>query len=193
RALDECAKAGVSRAVVNLHYRGEMIREALQDRREPEILLSEETEILETGGGIIKALPHLGADPFFTMNADAVWIGARPLPRLAGAWRTGMDALLHLAPVSSAKGYTRAGDFFMDADHRLTRRGDRTSAPYVFTGAQIIRPEAFADAPGGAFSLNVIWDKLLAAGRLYGVAHDGEWVDVGTPEGLRLAEEAVRG
>ncbi|MEL7464243.1 MAG: nucleotidyltransferase family protein [Pseudomonadota bacterium] len=191
RALDECAAAGVSRAVVNLHYLGDMIRKALHERVMPAIVFSEETEILETGGGVANASPLLGEAPFFTMNADAVWTGMRPLPQLSSDWRDGIDALLLLAPVERAIGYTRAGDFFAGDDGGLTRRGDKARAPYVYTGAQIIRPEAFADAPDGAFSLNVIWDRLIAEGRIGAVVHDGEWVDVGTPDGLCLAERAV--
>lgn len=188
RTLDECVKAGVSRAVVNTHYRGDMIEGALASRDDLKIIISEETEILETGGGIAKALPFLGAKPFFSVNSDAIWTGPRPLPTLMSEWREDMGALLHLTPRENAIGYTRDGDFFMDVTGRLTRRVGASKAPFVFTGAQVIRPEVFVNAPSGAFSLNVIWDQLIASGRLFGVVHQGAWVDVGTPEGLRLAE-----
>lgn len=190
-ALEHCVAAGVEKVVVNLHYLGDQIRAALAERRSPEISFSEETEILETGGGVVRALPLLGEDPFFTMNSDAVWTGDPPLSILANEWRDGMGALLHLVARERAIGYSRKGDFFLADDGRLTRRGDSPTAPFVFTGAQIITPEAFANAPQGAFSTNVIWDVLIAEGRLFGVVHDGEWVDVGTPEGLRLAEVAL--
>ncbi|MEM7522401.1 MAG: nucleotidyltransferase family protein [Pseudomonadota bacterium] len=192
-ALDAAAAAGVSRAVVNLHYRGDQIRRHLAGRRRPEIVFSEEPEILETGGGIVRALPLLGPAPFFSLNADAIWTGAAPLPTLAAAWRGGrMDALLHLARREDAVGHAGRGDFFRSDDGGLSRRGEAATAPYVFTGAQIIAPEAFVGAPRGAFSTNVVWDRLIARGRLFGVAHDGSWIDVGSPAGLALAEEALR-
>lgn len=191
-ALDHLAAAGVRRAVVNLHHLGAMIRAHLAERATPEIVFSEEAELLETGGGVAKALPLLGPRPFYVMNADAVWTGPPPLPPLAAMWDgERMGALLHLARRQDAIGYTRGGDFRLGADGRLTRRGGAAAAPYVFTGAQIVAPEAFADAPAGAFSTNLVWDRLIAAGRLFGVVHGGAWVDVGTPEGLRLAGEAL--
>lgn len=191
-ALDHLAAAGVARAVVNLHYRGAQIRAHLADRTAPEIVFSEEAEILETGGGAALALPLLGPDAFYTMNADAVWTGPAPLPALAAGWDgTRMAARLLLVPREAAIGHAGAGDFFMDETGKLTRRGSAPAAPYVFTGAQIISPEAFKDAPPGAFSTNLIWDRLIAEGRLFGAVHGGGWVDVGTPEGLRLAEDAL--
>ena len=189
--LDHCAAAGVERAVVNLHYLGNQIRTAISDRRAPEIVFSEETEILETGGGTARALPLLGDNPFYSLNSDSIWTGAPPLATLTAGWRAGAGALLHLVRRDRAIGYSRAGDFFMAEDGRLTRRGEASAAPLVFTGAQIIAPGSFEGAPQGAFSTNLIWDRLIAKGRLFGVVHDGGWVDVGTPEGLRLAEEAL--
>lgn len=187
-ALDDLAAAGVRRAVVNLHYLGEMIRDHLAGRTEPEIVFSEEAEILETGGGIAQALPLLGARPFYTVNADAIWTGPRPLPRLAEGWDgAAMSARLLLVPREAAANHAGKGDFFMDEAGRLTRRGSAPGAPFVFSGAQIVDPAAFADAPAGAFSTNLIWDRLIGEGRLFGVAHEGGWVDVGSPEGLSLA------
>jgi MurNAc alpha-1-phosphate uridylyltransferase len=191
-ALDHVAAAGIARAVVNLHYLGGQIREHLGARTAPEVIFSEEAEILETGGGIVQALPLLGPSPFVTVNSDAIWTAPDPLAVLMAAWDPArMDAVLHLVPREAAIGYTRAGDFFCDADGRLTRRGNRSDAPYVFTGAQMITPEAFAGAPEGAFSTNIIWDRLIARGRLFGVVQAGSWVDVGTPDGLLLAEKAL--
>lgn len=190
-ALDACADAGVTQAVVNLHYRGDQIRAALAGRTAPEVLYSEEPDILETGGGVVRALPLLGRAPFFTLNSDAVFTGAAPLPALARGWRDGMGALLLLVPRASAIGHAGAGDFFMDDAGRIARRGEAATAPYVFTGAQIITPEAFAAAPKGAFSTNLIWDRLIGEGHAFGVVHRGDWVDVGTPEGLALAERAL--
>lgn len=191
-ALDRAAEGGAEQVVVNLHYRAEMLRAHLAGRAG--VVFSDETgALLETGGGVRKALPLLGPAPFFVLNSDAVWTGAAPLPALARAWREeAMDAVLLLVRAEDARGYTRSGDFFVE-DGAPVRRGDRPRAPYVYTGAQIIRPEAFADTPEGAFSTNLVWDRLLAAGRLGAVVHEGAWVDVGTPEGLEEAERAVAG
>ncbi|WP_340107961.1 nucleotidyltransferase family protein [Pikeienuella sp. HZG-20] len=191
-ALDHLAAAGVARAVVNLHYLGAQIRRHLAGRTAPEVVFSEEAGILETGGGVALALPLLGPEPFYTMNSDAIWTGPAPLPALAAGWDGArMAARLLLVPRAAAIGHAGAGDFFMDEAGGLTRRGAAQTAPFVFTGAQIIAPGAFKDAPEGAFSTNLIWDRLIGEGRLFGVAHAGGWVDVGTPEGLRLAEEAL--
>ncbi len=194
-ALDHAVAAGVRRAVVNLHYLGGMIRDHLAGRAAPEILFSDEQpEILDTGGGIAQALPLLGATPFYAINSDAIWVGANPLAVLAAAWDPArMDALLLLVPRGQARSYTRPGDFFLSVEGDVpTRRGDGETAPLVYTGAQIIAPGAFADAPKGAFSLNLVWDALLARGRLAAVTYPGGWVDVGTPAGLAEAEAALR-
>lgn len=190
-ALDHLAAVGVGRAVVNLHHLGGMIRSHLAGRTAPLIEFSEEAAILETGGGVAQALPLLGPEPFYCMNADAIWTGPAPLPALSGAWDGGrMGALLLLVAREDAVSHAGPGDFFVDAAGRLTRRGAATSAPFVFTGAQIIAPGAFAGAPEGAFSTNLVWDRLIGEGRLFGAVHRGGWVDVGTPAGLRLAERA---
>ena len=191
RTLDICVDAGVRRAVVNLHYRGDQIRAALAARSDIEIAFSEEEEILETGGGVAAALDMLGDAPFYTLNSDAVWTGPSPLRALANAWRDEDGALLNLVARENAVGYVRQGDFSLGEDGGLVRRGNAPAAPYVYTGAQIISPNAFADAPSGAFSMNVIWDALRAEGRLRGARHAGRWVDVGTPEGLTLAAREI--
>lgn len=192
-ALDRCAEAGVERAVVNLHWRAEKLRAHLAGRERPSVVFSDETErLLETGGGVRRALPLLGPGPVWVLNSDAVWTGAAPLPPLAAAWDDArMDALLQLAPRERALAYDRAGDFFLGPDGRPERRGAREAAPYVYGGVQIIRTEAFADWPEEPFSTNLVWDRLLAAGRLFAVVHDGGWVDVGTPAGLAAAEAAL--
>lgn len=190
-ALDRCKEGGARRAVVNLHYLGAQIRTHLAGHHDIQVEFSEETEILETGGGLAHAAPLLGDNPIYTINSDAIWTGAAPLPQLADAWDGArMDALLLLVRRENALGYTRAGDFFED-DGVLARRGGAPVAPYVYSGAQIFKPDALIDAPKGAFSLNVIWDEMLAKRRLFGVIYDGGWVDVGTADGLALAEEAL--
>ena len=189
--LDILAAAGVGHAVVNLHYLGVQIRDHLASRTVPPVTFSEEQpEILDTGGGVTQALPDLGPEPFLTINSDAIFHGANPVEVLASAWRPEtMDALLLLVPVDRAISYTRAGDFFLEQDAGTPRRRDAAaSAPYVFAGAQIIRPEAYKDPPQGAFSNNLIWDRLLTEGRLSAVVYPGRWADVGTAEGLSAAE-----
>lgn len=192
--LDRAAEAGVRQAVVNLHYLGQMIRDHLAARASPEIRFSDEQpEILETGGGIVRALPLLGAGPFYAVNSDAVWAGPNPFGVLAGAWDpAAMDVLLLLVPRAAAAGYARAGDFFLDGG-LPRRRADEAAAPYVYTGAQIVAPEVFAGAPSGPFSMNLIWDAEIARGRVRAVVYPGAWVDVGTPEGLAAASEVLAG
>lgn len=194
-ALDRCAEAGVSRAVVNLHYLGDAIRAHLASRTRPAIAFSEERpDILETGGGAVAALPLLGPAPFYTVNSDAIWTGPAPLPALAACWAPErMDALLLLVARESAVAYSRPGDFDLDLQGRPLRRGDAAQAPFVYTGAQIVAPAAFESAPAGAFSMNLIWDRLLARGRLFAIVHRGGWVDVGTPDGLEAAGAALAG
>jgi MurNAc alpha-1-phosphate uridylyltransferase len=136
-------------------------------------------------------LPKARTVPFFVCNADIIWLdGARPaLIRLAEAWDAArMDALLLLEPVGRAFGYEGPGDFFRADDGRLQRRGDAPNAPFVFTGVQILHPRLFADAPNGAFSLNILYDRAQATRRLFGLVHDGDWLHIGTPETLTAAE-----
>ena len=193
-ALDTAAAAGAARAVVNLHYLGDQIRAHLAGRTAPAVAFSDETpEILDTGGGVVQALPLLGPGAFFALNSDAVFAGRNPLGVLAGAWQPArMDALLLLVPIGRARAYTRAGDFFLDTDSGAPRRrGSAAQAPLVFSGAQILSPRALDDAPGGAFSLNLVWDRLIGAGRLAAVTYPDEWIDVGTPEGLAVAERTL--
>lgn len=193
-AIGRAAEAGVGRVVVNLHHKAAMLRRHLAGARKPEVVFSDEgAALLETGGGVRKALPLLGPEPFFVLNSDAIWTGGAPLRDLAAAWDGAeMDALLLLVRAEDAVAYTRAGDFLLDAEGAPVRRGHRSAAPYIYTGAQIIRPEAFAETPEGAFSANLVWDRLLAAGRLRAVVHRGSWVDVGTPEGLAAADAVLR-
>lgn len=193
-ALDHVAAAGARRAVVNLHYLGDRIRTHLAGRAVPEVLFSEEQPlVLETGGGIVQALPLLGPVPFYLVNSDAVWAGPEPLPILAAAWDPGrMDALLLLVPRTRARGYTRPGDFFLAAEGASPGwRGTRHTAPMVYSGAAILDPRVFAGVAPGSFPL---WDALRPRwGRVAAVTYPGQWVDVGTPAGLAEAETALAG
>jgi MurNAc alpha-1-phosphate uridylyltransferase len=199
RALDQLTAAGVSRRVVNTHYLAEKVAAHLRARQRDEgvtaeIAVSHEPDLLDTGGGVVKALPLLGDKPFFVVNGDILWRdGAEPaLRRLAARWDDGaMDALLLVHPREQAIGYDGPGDFRLQADGTLARR-DADLAPFVFTGVQILSPRLFAGAPVGAFSLNRLYDRAAAAGRLRGLVHTGQWFHIGTPDGLRLAEDRLR-
>ncbi|MEX2616023.1 MAG: nucleotidyltransferase family protein [Alphaproteobacteria bacterium] len=189
RVLDHLEADGVDRIVVNTHYMGEMITEHLS--RRSGIILSPEVDLLETGGGVRHALPHLGDDPFYVINSDAVW-GNGPTPalrRLAAAWRDEtMDALLLLQRMVAVAGTSGRGDFFLDPLGRVRRRDSREIAAFLFAGVQILHPRLFAGSPEGAFSLNRLYDAAAATNRLHGIVHDGEWYHVGTPEQLLQAE-----
>lgn len=197
RCLDRLVEAGVKRAVVNIHWLGGQIRDHLAQRRDIAITISDESDLLlETGGGIARTLPLLGDAPFFAVNADLIWRDEKEpaLLRLARAFDPArMDALLLVQPRENATGHSGPGDFAMAADGQLARRGDRPTAPYVFTGVQILQPHLFRDVPTGPFSLNLIYDRVIAAGRLHGLAHRGLWMDVGNHEGLAAAEALLGG
>jgi MurNAc alpha-1-phosphate uridylyltransferase len=193
--LDRLAAAGVGRAVVNVHYLADMIERHLKDRTRPQIVISDERDkLLNTGGGVVKALAALGREPFFHVNSDTIWIdGVKPnLERLAEAFDPAtMDALLLLAPVSTSIGYPGRGDFTMAPDGRLTRRGERDTVPFVYAGAAILRPELFKNAPAGAFSLTTLFQRAEAVDRLHGLRLEGVWMHVGTPEAIKDAEAAI--
>jgi len=192
RVLDHLDRAGAGRKVVNLHWLGETIRSHLDGRRD--IVFSEEPDLLETGGGVAKALPLLGAAPFYVCNADILWTdrGEQALSRLARVFDPDrMDGLLLLQPVETAFGYDGQGDFHLDRDGRLTRRGPGETTPFLFAGVQILHPRLFDGHPGGAFSLNLLYDKAIATDRLFGIAHDGRWYHIGTPSALAEAENLL--
>lgn len=195
RALDHVAKAGVTEIVVNTHWLAERIRAHLAGR--PGITLSHEDELLETGGGVAKALPHLGEQPFYVVNSDIIWSdgGVTPaLTRLAEAWdESRMDALLLLQRTATATGYDGRGDFFLDSSGVPRRPKPFEVAPLLFSGVQILSPRLFRDAPSGKFSLNVLYNRALDDGRLFGIVHDGRWFHVGTPEALPEVERALDG
>jgi N-acetyl-alpha-D-muramate 1-phosphate uridylyltransferase len=191
-ALDRIFRVGVTRVVVNTHYRAEVIHRHLAGRSG--VVISYEAERLETGGGVLRALSNFDGKPFFVVNSDAVWLdGSVPaLSRLAAAWdEKTMDALLLVQPVGMATGYDGPGDYHRAADGRLRRRGPDETAPYLFAGVQILHPRLFEGAPGGAFSLNLLYDKAQAAGRLFGLEHDADWFHVGTPEDLARTEDIL--
>jgi MurNAc alpha-1-phosphate uridylyltransferase len=193
--LDRLADAGVERAVVNVHYLADAIERHLADRRAPAIAISDERgQLLETGGGVVKALPLLGPAPFFLINSDTIWIDSvKPnLLRLAEAFDPDrMDALLLLAPTTTSIGYGGRGDYAMAASGRLERRGERAVVPFVYTGTAIFVPELFAGAAEDRFSLTRLFDRAEEAGRLHGLRLEGVWMHVGTPDAIAQAEAAL--
>jgi MurNAc alpha-1-phosphate uridylyltransferase len=194
--LGRLAAAGVETAVVNVHYLPDQLEAHLANRRglPPKTVVSDERGVLlDTGGGTKRALPLLGRGPFFIHNADSVWSeGASPaLSRMLKKWNpAAMDCLLLLAPAATSIGYAARGDFSMTGDGRLTRRGPDEVVPFAFAGVSLCDEGLFKDAPDGRFSLNTLWDRSLAKGRLYGIRLDGRWMHVGTPDALAEAEAA---
>jgi len=193
--LDKLADAGVETAVVNVHYLADMIEKKLAARKKPRIVFSDERRlILNTGGGIAKALPLLGNAPFYLVNSDTMWIdGVRDnLTRLAENFDPArMDALLLLAPSAGSTGYSGRGDFAMTSDGRLHSRAEREVVPFVYAGVAILSPVLFKGAPDGAFSLTRLFDRAAEADRLHGLRLDGLWMHVGTPDAIGLAEQAI--
>lgn len=184
-ALSFCEARGVSRIVVNTHYKADAMARYFAGR---DVTLSrEEPDILETGGGLRHALPLLNPGPLFTLNTDAVWDGPNPLDGLVEAWDPAkMDALLMCVPHERTRGHRGAGDFSRDAAGRLHRTGE-----LVYTGVQIINPRGIEEIGEAAFSLNVLWNQFAAKGRLHGAIYPGQWCDVGTPAGISEAENMV--
>jgi MurNAc alpha-1-phosphate uridylyltransferase len=193
--LDRLADAGVAEAVVNVHHMADAIEKHLKDRTRPKIVISDERgELLDTGGGVVKALKALGDTPFFHVNSDTIWIeGVTPnLGRLAAMFDPAeMDAVVLLAATATSIGYDGRGDFVMAPDGRLKRRAEREVAPFVYAGAAVLSPALFADAPKGAFSLNRMFDRAIDAGRLFGLRLEGTWMHVGTPAAIKAAEAAI--
>lgn len=197
-ALDRIEEAGIRRTIVNVHYLADAIEAHLKSRARrtgAEYVISDERALLlETGGGLVKALPLLGDRPFLCANSDNLWINGPvdSIRALGQRWDDEtMDALLLVIPHARAAGHKGPGDFRMDPHGRLSRRSPGKIAPFVFTGIQILSPRLITDAPMQVFSTNVFWDRAIAHGRAYGFAHPGLWFDVGTPESIPLVEAEI--
>ena len=193
--LDSLADVGVARAVVNVHYLPDQIVDHVAQRRAPRIAISDERDgLLDSAGGIVKALPQLGAEPFYIVNADTFWIdqGTPNLARLATVWDGArMDILLMLASLDQATGHSGSTDFLVAPDGALSRaRG--APAGLIYAGAAIIHPRIFAGASTGPSSLNRYFDDAIATGRLFGMQMQGSWITVGTPDAIPQAEAAVK-
>jgi len=196
-ALDRLKAAGVAKAVVNVHYLAGALEAHLKNRVEGiEIAVSDERKLLlETGGGLKRALPLLDADPFLVVNSDNLWIDGPvdTLRLLASGWdEAKMDMLLLLVPLARANCHKGRGDFHMSAAGKLRRRKPNQVAPFVFTGIQLISKRMFeSETPDGPFSTNLLWDRAIAAGRCYGVGHQGLWFDIGRPQSIAQAEAVL--
>ena len=193
--LDRLADAGVEQAIVNVHYLGDQIIAHTTSRQRPTVVISDERDaLLDTGGGVVKAMPLIGDAPFYHINSDTIWIdGVTPnLTRLADGFdAAAMDALLLLAPTAGSIGYAGRGDFLMAPDGRLSPRAERDIAPFVYAGAAILSPRRFDGAPQGAFSLTKLFNRAIERERLYGLRLAGLWMHVGTPEAIGQAEAAI--
>ena len=194
-AIEHLRKAQVHHAVVNVHYLAQQLVDWSKTISDPAITISDETDaILDTGGGIARALPLLGTEAFYVMNSDSFWIdrGTPALKRLKSAWNPDkMDCLLLLMKPEMTTGYDGTGDFEMASDGRLTRKAAGLKSALTYIGGYLVHPRLFLGAPQSAFSMNLLWDKAIAAGRLYGLEQDGHWLHVGTPEAIAKAEQVL--
>jgi N-acetyl-alpha-D-muramate 1-phosphate uridylyltransferase len=195
--LDRLRAAGVGKVVVNVHYLADALEAHLTARAgDFDLTISDERKLLlETGGGMIQAGPMIGADPFLVINSDNYWIDgpADTLHLLASLWRDEeMDALLLLVPQARAGNHRGQGDFHMNADGRLIRRQKGKIAPFVFTGIQMVSKRLLRDAPEGAFSTNILWNRAIEEGRCFGAVHQGLWFDVGNPTAIKATERALQ-
>ena len=192
-SLDHLRSAGVERAVVNVHYLADSIEAHLTHRGKGlDIRISDERDLLlETGGGVVRALPLIDRDTFYVVNSDNFWVDGPTdsLRLLAERWdEAAMDGLLLVVPLARANCHRGQGDFHMDPEGVLSRRRATRVAPFVYTGIQLVSQRLFTDAPSGAFSTNILWDRAIAADRLFGMSHPGLWFDVGTPQAVTQTE-----
>jgi N-acetyl-alpha-D-muramate 1-phosphate uridylyltransferase len=191
-SLDKLATAGVSRAVVNVHYLADALEAHLERRSGgPQVEVSDERALLlETGGGMVLAAPRL-PDPFFCLNSDNIWLDGPSdvFAELSAAWDAErMDALLLLVGHARAYNYRGKGDFHLDPLGRVSRRQSGRIAPFIFSGIQLVSHRLLRDAPPGPFSTNLLWERAIAEDRLYGISHNGLWFEVGEPAAIAPTE-----
>ncbi|MEQ1497972.1 MAG: nucleotidyltransferase family protein [Novosphingobium sp.] len=196
--LDLLRDAGIGRIVVNVHYLAEQVEAHLADSAgDFDVAISDERALLrDTGGGLIQALPLIPDDPFFCINADN-WFAdtqVHALHRMAAMWDPAiMDVLMLVVPYERAGNTQGTGDFDLDDDNRLSREGPKRPRPFVWTGIQMLAKHVVTDPPSAVFSTNVFWDRAIINGRCFGLAHDGDWFDVGYPEAIALTEARIIG
>ena len=194
--LDKLVEAGISKAVINVHYLPEMIEQHLNSSGHPlEYQISDErSQLMETGGGLVQALPLIDDDPFFCINSDNLWSdGAENcFQRLSDHWNEDvMDALLLVVPHASANNFGGKGDFTLNDEGHIARRGEADHAPYIYSGIQLLSKNLLREAPEGPFSTNVLWNRAIEEDRLFGLIHQGEWFEVGNPEAIGPTEAAL--
>lgn len=193
-ALDQLAYAGVEKCVVNTYYLASQIHHHVKNRKAPQIIISHEKELLNTGGGIVNALPHFKGQPFFVLNADIWWrdLHGSCLQQLYDFWNSDdMDALLLLTPKEQGIGFEGRGDYDLMPDGKLIYRGDKDTAPYIHNGIRILHPRLFANQNVHAFSMMTSLHQAEKNGRLYGLVFEGEWGDIGTLESLGIIKSYV--
>ena len=191
--IDRLIAVGVTTIVVNVHYMGDQIVSHLAQRKDAEFIISDETEtLLDSGGGVFKALHHFKGEPFFHANADTVWVegASHALPRLIETWNPDeMDALMLLASTVTTVCYEGRGDFMMDADGRLTRVPEGRVSPFVWMSMEILHPRLFDGVMETKFSINPLWNKAIENGRLFGQRLDGVWMHIDRPDAVTASEE----
>lgn len=197
-ALARFAASGVQDAVVNIHHFPDLMEAHVAAHRGgPRLTISDErAQVLETGGGVVKALPLLGPDPIFISNIDAVWIDEdeAELDRMRAVWDGDrMDVLLLLAPLERTLGFDGAGDFFLEPDGRVAWRGEADRAPYAYAGVQIHNPAIMQGQPEAPFSMTRIWRDLVPRGRVHGLVMKSFWMHVGDPQARDAAEARLTG
>ncbi len=197
RVIDHAIQSGMSQIVINTCYKGEMIEKSLSSRTDIPISFSREQEALETGGGVLNALPLLlpkGQDGFFVANADPLWVDKTNtiFEQLAKQWNPDtMDVLLALIPKNQAFGAVHSGDYHLENNIPRRKKKEENNADYLYTGIQILHPRVFDGVKSGVFSLVRLYDQAEQTGRLQAIVYDGDWYHVGTPEALADTEKRL--
>ena len=194
--LGHLRDAGVSKVVINAHYRADQVEDHMAAHATDfEVIISDERDLLlDTGGGLVRALPVISDDPFLCVNADNWWTdeGENAFTRLMHAWDdAAMDVLMLVVPYAGANNTQGQGDFDLDVAGRLSRRKENKHGAFVWTGIQMLSKRLIANPPSDVFSTNVFWDRAIADGRCFGLEHNGLWFDVGYPAAIAATEQKL--
>jgi N-acetyl-alpha-D-muramate 1-phosphate uridylyltransferase len=196
QCIDRLKAAGVTEILVNARYLADQIIAHCTARKDVRITIQDERDAeLDTGGALVRARPFFEDRPAITFNADSIWVEGMGsnLRRLMAFWDDEtMDCLMLLAPTWNTIGEVGKGDFHMDSAGRLRRREIQRVTPFVWPGVQIIHPRFLDGAPAGKFSTNLLWDRAIEVGRLFGIRLDGRWMHIGTPDAIDEAEDYLR-